>query len=110
MNADREAALRRAAMDRRTQGRPLRVYAYLFPDLDFEEYRPVKLLVVAQQLRIAKGHASHSLRLLVVTGHLEAGPVLERVNSFRLGLPVRSVKELKVPPKVTNSSPEDLVA
>lgn len=110
MILDREAALRRAAVDRRTQGRPLRIYAFLLPDLDFEEFRPVKLLVVAQQLRIAKGHVSHSLRLLVVTGHLERGPIVDQVNSFRLGLPVRGVKFLRVPPEVTNSSPEDLVA
>jgi hypothetical protein len=110
MIADREAALRRAAMDRRTQGRPLRVYAYLFPDLDFEEFRPVKLLVVGQQLRIHKAHVSRSLQLLVFTGHLESGPVIERTNSFRLGLPVRGVKKLMVPPEATNSSPEDLVA
>src|SRR5688572_20716381 len=96
---EREDALRLAALDRRIQGRPLRVYAFLLSSLEFEDYRPIKLLVVGQQLSLAKGHVSHALRLLVATGHLEGGPVIDRTNSYRLGLPVRGVKKLKVPPE-----------
>jgi hypothetical protein len=84
VRGEREEALRRVAIDVRAQGRPLRVYCYLQADLDFEAFRPVKLLVVGQQLRLAKGHVSYALRVLILTGHLEAGPTQDRVNTFRL--------------------------
>ena len=84
MRYEREEALRRVAIDVRAQGRPLRVYCFLLAELDFEEYRPVKLMVVGQQLRLAKGHVSYALRVLILTGHLEIGPAIDRVNTFRL--------------------------
>ena len=64
-------ALRALALDKRMGPRAIRVYGYVAQDLDFRDYRPVKVIAVARGLGLHREHAGAALRLLVRLGYLE---------------------------------------
>lgn len=64
-------SLRRLAVDRRLGPRAIRVYGFIAEDLDFHDFRPVKIFAVARGLRIHRQHAGQALKLLVRAGYLE---------------------------------------
>lgn len=84
-------ALRRMAMDRRLGPRAIRIYVYLADELDFNDYKPVKLLRLHRELRIDRGHASRTMRSLCDLGYLDRGPREGQrgPNTYRLRYTVR---------------------
>lgn len=64
-------ALRRMATDRRLGSRAIRVYAYLADQLDFHDYRPVKILSLHRELCLNQSHVSETLRQLRDLGYLD---------------------------------------
>ncbi|MCC7132487.1 MAG: hypothetical protein IT352_07580 [Gemmatimonadales bacterium] len=92
-------ALRRMATDRRLGPRAIRIYAYLADELDFQDYKPVKLLRLHRELRIDRADVSKTLRALCDHGYLDPG---EREGSrgprtYRLRYAVRRVEVGKSP-------------
>lgn len=78
-------ALRRMATDRRLGPRAIRVYVYLADELDFHDYRPVKLLRLHRELHIDRGALSRTMRSLSDLGYLDRGPREPRgPNTYRL--------------------------
>lgn len=69
------AALAQAALDRRRlEHQTFRLYVALHLHLDTREPRPLKRLVLAEQLGIRKARVSIALRDLLHAGYLERGP------------------------------------
>lgn len=64
-------ALRLLALDRRLGPRAIRVYGYIAQDLDYRDFRPVKVYAVARGLGIHRQNAGRALRFLVRAGYLE---------------------------------------
>jgi predicted transcriptional regulator len=62
------AHLRAIALDPGLRGRPTQLYLLLLDELDHDEERPLKQLVLARRLRMRRAHVSRALRLLVHRG------------------------------------------
>lgn len=75
-------ALRTLALDRRLGPRAIRVYGFVIQDLDFRDFRPVKVLAVARCLGIQRQHAGQALKMLVRTGYLERDGRVEPGGCF----------------------------
>jgi hypothetical protein len=76
--------LRRAGADPRLRGAPLPVFLLLNHELDDVEFRPVKVVAIAAELRVKARVAAKALRRLTEAGYLEAGPNVGRVGTYRL--------------------------
>ncbi len=76
--------LRRAASDVDIRGAPLSVYLYLNHELDSDEFRPVKVAVLATELHIKPVTAAWALRRLVKSGYIEPGKKVDRLRLYRL--------------------------
>lgn len=79
-------ALRDAANDMRLQGPPLSIYLHLLYEvLDLRDFRSVKRIVLARQLKISEKTAQRALSLLVDRGYIERGPVdVTEARTYRL--------------------------
>lgn len=85
------AALGAAALDRRRlEHQTFRLYVVLHLYLDNRDPRPIKRLVLAEQLGIRKARVSMALRDLLTAGYLERGPDAgdpgRRLRTYRLTL------------------------
>lgn len=92
-------ALRRMAVDRRLGPRAIRVYAYLADELDFQDFRPVKLLRLHRELRMDRGDLSRTMRALCDLGYLDAGAkeTSRGPRTYRLRYAVRLPEVGKTP-------------
>lgn len=92
-------ALRRMATDRRLGPRAIRIYAYLADELDFQDYKPVKLLRLHRELRLNRGDVSRTLRALCDLGYLDPGhrDGPRGPRTYRLRYTVRVVEVPKSP-------------
>lgn len=81
------AHLIRASQDVRMRRDDLRALVQAHNLLDWEEYRPLKVAVVAHVLRLRRAHASRAIHRLVKFGYLVPGPSDGRINTYRLRTP-----------------------
>lgn len=92
------ATLAFAARDRaRLEPLTFRLYVVLHDYLDTAEPRPLKRLLLAQQLGLAKARVSMGLRQLLKAGYLQRGPDSgdpgRRVRTYRLAVSPRPPAE-----------------
>lgn len=82
--------LRGVAKDPALRGAPLAVFVYLLDALDTTDFRPVKVVAIACELRMAERSAGWAVHRLVETGYLEPGHATGRTRTYRLVLPQSS--------------------
>lgn len=93
-------ALRSLALDRRLGPRAIRVYGYIAQDLDFTEFRAVKVFAVSRGLGMHRQHAGAALGLLVRAGYLVRNGRDGRGGAFmyRLVFSPKPINDLKSVP------------
>lgn len=76
----------RAAIDPRLGKLDLRVLLVLQRRLDWEDYRPVKVRALADEVQHDKAHVSRALRHLTALGYLRRrdAPTLRQTHYYRL--------------------------
>lgn len=83
--------LLRASVDRRLRRDEYRALIQLQRELDWEQYRPFKVAVLARALRLDRGNTARAIRQLVRFGYLVEGERDGSLRSFRLCTPPHGV-------------------
>jgi RIO-like serine/threonine protein kinase len=73
-----------AALDRRVRRDDIRVYVFLYTQLDVFTYRAVKHAWLARRVAIARPNVARSLSRLITYGYLERGEPDGPLNTYRL--------------------------
>jgi DNA-binding IclR family transcriptional regulator len=85
------AHLMRASADTRLRRDDLRALIQAHSELDWEEYRPLKMQAVGRALRLTRANTSRAVRRLVTFGYLAPGPKDGALRTYRLRTPMHGV-------------------
>lgn len=75
-----------ATLDRRVRGDDLKVYIFLYTQLDVLAYRPVKHSWLARRVTIARPNVVRALRRLLELGYVVQGRPEAGLNTYRLAM------------------------
>lgn len=87
-------ALHVLAMSPKIASPPLRLLLFVWPELDIEEFRPIKQDWVGKHLRMQQPAVSLILQTLVAERFLEQGPVDGRSKTYRINADHEFMKEI----------------
>jgi hypothetical protein len=82
------------AMSPKIGSPPLRVLLFVWPELDVEDFRPIKQQWVAKHLQMQQPAVSAVLQTLVAERFLEQGPKAGRSNTYRINADHEVVKTI----------------
>jgi DNA-binding IclR family transcriptional regulator len=81
------AHLLRASADIRLRRDDFRALIQAHGELDWEEYRPLKMQAIGRALRLTRANTSRAVRRLVLYGYLAPGPKDGALRTYRLRTP-----------------------